>query len=125
MAAALVDRLDTWAPYQKQMCKQCRATCCSLPVEVGVSDLIRLGELDEFDREEPAKQLAKRLQKAGIIEHFHGKTERFTLARRSSGDCLFLDAKSRLCTRYEQRPETCRQHPAVGPRPGYCAYQPK
>ncbi|MCF5394086.1 YkgJ family cysteine cluster protein, partial [Pseudomonas syringae] len=22
-------------------------------------------------------------------------------------------------------PDTCRNHPKVGPRPGYCAYKPK
>jgi Fe-S-cluster containining protein len=24
---------------------------------------------------------------------------------------------------YERRPDTCRNHPQVGPRPGYCAFR--
>ena len=43
----------------------------------------------------------------------------------SNNDCLYLDRKSRLCTIYEKRPDTCRNHPKIGPRPGYCAYKPK
>ncbi len=43
----------------------------------------------------------------------------------SNNDCLYLDRKSRLCTIYDKRPDTCRNHPKVGPRPGYCAYKPK
>ncbi|MEX8496351.1 YkgJ family cysteine cluster protein, partial [Leptothrix ochracea] len=33
-----------------------------------------------------------------------------------------LDAQTRRCTVYEQRPNTCRKHPQVGPKPGYCPY---
>ena len=47
----------------------------------------------------------------------------FTMARRASGDCNFLDPQTRLCTVYDQRPETCRLHPQKkSPKPGYCAY---
>jgi Fe-S-cluster containining protein len=68
------------------------------------------------------KHIAKRLSKAGVIEHFNFKNSIFTLSRRASGDCQFLDAKTRRCTVYEQRPNTCRLHPQVGPRPNYCPY---
>ena len=47
------------------------------------------------------------------------------LTRMSNDDCLYLDRKSRLCTIYDKRPDTCRNHPKIGPRPGYCAYKPK
>lgn len=94
-----------------------------MPVEVKLADLVRLGIVDEFELGEPPKQIAKRLQKAGIIEHFNFRNSIFTLARRSNGDCRYLDAQSRLCTVYEKRPNTCRNHPQIGPRPGYCAYQ--
>lgn len=86
-------------------------------------DLVRLQLVDTFEAEhEEPKQIAKRLSKAGLIDHFNFKNSIFTLARRASGDCQFLDAKTRRCTVYEQRPSTCRSHPQVGPRPGYCAY---
>ena len=55
-----------------------------------------------------------------ILTNF--KNSIFTLARRSSGDCQFLDAKERHCTVYENRPNTCRTHPQIGPKPGYCPY---
>ncbi|WP_028238234.1 YkgJ family cysteine cluster protein [Stutzerimonas azotifigens] len=125
IAPADPDRLDTWARYAKGLCRDCRATCCSLPVEVGIEDLIRLELADPFERDEPPRQIARRLMKAGVVEHFNQKQARFTLARHSSGDCLFLDRQTRLCTVYARRPDTCRNHPQIGPRPGYCAYQPK
>lgn len=96
-----------------------------MPVEVRIDDLIRMGLAHEFDREEPAKKLAKQLDKAGLIEHFNFKREIYTLRRKGNGDCQYLHPKTRLCTIYEKRPETCRNHPRVGPRPGFCAYRPR
>jgi hypothetical protein len=107
------------------MCGGCVSSCCTLPVEVKIKDLIRIGIVDEFERGEPAKNIAKRLQKEGIVERYNQKSEIFTLQRMSNNDCLYLDRKSRLCTIYEKRPDTCRNHPKIGPRPGYCAYVPK
>lgn len=123
--AADIERLDTWARYNKDMCYSCHSTCCTLPVEVRLSDLIRIGVVDAFEKDEPAKNIAKRLQKDGIVERFNQKTGIFTLTRLSNNDCLYLDRKTRLCTIYDKRPDTCRNHPRVGPRPGYCAYKPK
>jgi hypothetical protein len=120
-----VDRLSTWVKYRKGLCRDCRATCCSLPVEVGVDDLVGMELIDPFEAREPAKAIARRLMKEGLIEHFNFKNTLFTLARRANGDCVFLDPASRLCTIYARRPATCRNHPRVGPRPGYCAFQPK
>ena len=100
-------------------------TCCTMPVEVKLSDLIRMGVVDEFETGEPAKQIAKRLMKAGLIEHFNFKNSIFTLARRSNDDCIYLDARTRRCTIYEKRPNTCRNHPQIGPRPGFCAFRSK
>ena len=74
---------------------------------------------------DPPKNIAKRLQKEGIVERFNQKSGIFTLQRMSNNDCLYLDRKSRMCTIYEIRPDTCRNHPRIGPRPGYCAYVPK
>ena len=123
--AADIDRLDTWARYNKDMCYSCHSTCCTLPVEVRLSDLIRIGVVDAFEKDEPAKNIAKRLQKEGIVERLNQKSGIFTLTRLSNNDCLYLDRKTRLCTVYDLRPETCRNHPKIGPRPGFCAYKPK
>jgi uncharacterized protein len=118
-----VDNCDTWTRYRNGLCNNCAANCCTMPVEVKLPDLVRLGLVDPFEAEhEEPKHIAKRLQKMGAIEHFNFKHSIFTLTRRANGDCHNLDAKTRRCTVYEKRPNTCRLHPQVGPRPGYCPY---
>jgi Fe-S-cluster containining protein len=118
-----VDRVESWTRYKPGMCNSCAANCCTMPVEVKMADLIRLNLVDPFEAEhEEPKQIAKRLSKQGLIDHFNFKNSIFTLARRSSGDCQFLDAKDRHCTVYANRPNTCRTHPQVGPKPGFCPY---
>ena len=118
-----VDRPATWTKYRNGLCDDCAANCCTMPVEVKLPDLVRLGLVDDFEAQhESAKQIAKRLTKAGLVEHFNFKNSIFTLARRASGDCHYLDAVTRRCTVYEKRPNTCRLHPQVGPRPGHCPY---
>lgn len=122
---ASIDDLTTWVRFRQELCDHCRATCCSLPVEVKTSDLVRMGLIDEFDLQENPKVIYKRLKKEKIVQHFHARSETLTLARMASGDCLFLDQKTRRCTIYERRPETCRRHPHQGPRPGFCAFIPR
>lgn len=113
---------STWIKFTPKLCKNCNGSCCKLPVEVTIIDLVRMGYADEFEMDENPKKIAKRLKKAGIIEHFYPKKELFTLTRLANGDCLFLDTRNRLCTIYQDRPDTCRNHPRIGPRSGYCAY---
>ncbi len=121
-----VDRLDTWSRYRSGLCDSCAAHCCTMPVEGRLPDLVQLQLVDPFEAEHEApKQIAKRLAKAGLIDHFNFKNNIFTLARRANGDCQFLDGRTRRCTVYELRPSTCRKHPQVGPRPGHCPYGPK
>jgi Fe-S-cluster containining protein len=120
-----IDNLKTWVKYKSSHCQTCRGTCCSLPVEVYFSDLVRMGVVDEFEASEPPKKLAKRLMKEGVVGHFNHKGEVYTLSRYSNDDCIYLDQKTRLCIIYEKRPDTCRNHPKIGPKPGHCAYQPK
>ncbi len=118
-----VDNCDSWTRYRSGLCNTCAANCCTMPVEVKLADLVRLELVDPFEAEHEApKQIAKRLQKAGLIAHFNFKNSIFTLARRANGDCANLDAKTRRCTVYDKRPNTCRLHPQVGPKPGYCPY---
>ena len=119
-----VDNPGTWTRWRAGLCDSCQANCCTMPLEVRLPDLVRLGLVDAFEAEhEEAGRIARRLQKARLIDHFNHKNTLFTLARRANGDCQFLDAATRLCTVYEQRPETCRLHPQKkSPKPGYCAY---
>ncbi len=118
-----VDNCDAWTRYRNGLCNTCAANCCTMPVEVKLPDLVRLELVDPFEAEhEEPKQIAKRLQKMGMIEHFNFKNSIFTLSRRANGDCQNLDVKTRRCNVYDKRPNTCRLHPQVGPRPGYCPY---
>jgi uncharacterized protein len=94
-----------------------------MPVEVRLTDLVRLGLVDPFEAEhEEPRLIARRLLKARCVERYHHKDGIFTMARRANGDCHLLDAHTRRCTVYERRPTTCRLHPQVGPRPGYCPH---
>lgn len=117
-----IDEPATWSKFTARLCNNCTAGCCSLPVEVWPKDLIRMELMDEFELQENLKTVAKRLLKSGVIEHFHARNEVFTLTRLANGDCLFLDSTSRRCTIYAKRPDTCRNHPRIGPRSGYCAH---
>ena len=114
-------RPSTWVQYKKGMCEGCWGGCCTLPVEVTVSDLVRMEILlpDEVQMLS-LKQVAKKLEKLKLIRAFQPKQENFILAQRGGRDCIYLHEKTRLCTIYEKRPETCRNFPTVGPRPGFC-----
>lgn len=117
-----INNICTWTKYSKKLCGFCDAACCSLAVEVKAHDLIRMELMDEFELEEGLKLVAKRLMRQRVVDHFHAKTATFTLARMANGDCLFLDPDTRRCTMYRKRPDTCRNHPGIGPRTGYCAF---
>jgi len=95
-----------------------------MPVEVSIEDLARMGAVTPFETDEPTKKLAKKLKQDGVVERFSSKNDIFTLVRLANGDCLYLDPVSRRCTIYDRRPDTCRNHPLVGPRPGFCPYEP-
>jgi Fe-S-cluster containining protein len=91
-----------------------------MPVEVRLSDLIRLGLVGEDEAAGSMRKLAKRLIKEGSVSSYRQGTDLFMLTQKANRDCLFLDEKTRLCKVYEKRPDVCRQFPAIGPRPGYC-----
>ena len=117
------DNTLTWIKYRARLCRHCDAVCCTLPVEVKVDDLIGMGLLEDFSRDEEPRLLARQLARRGLIEHFHARSATFTLSRRADGSCIFLDQVERRCTIYAGRPATCRNHPTIGPRPGYCPYR--
>lgn len=106
-----------------QQCKVCRALCCTMPVEVKMSDLIRMGVITEFEAGEPVKLLVRKLKKDGVVKRYSTKSQVFTLVRFANSDCLYLDSLTRKCRIYEKRPDTCRNHPLVGPRPGFCPFE--
>jgi Fe-S-cluster containining protein len=115
-------RPSTWKPWRGiSDCQGCWSGCCTLPLEVSVADLVRLGLTTETEAASGLRQLARRLIDERVIERFHAKTQIFTVAQRAGRDCIFLDARTRRCTVYEKRPEVCRKFPKeVGPRLGFC-----
>lgn len=120
------DRPSTWKKYNPEFCIQCKAHCCTMPVEVKISDLIRLNVASEDEAQNSIKKLAKRLKKEGLIVSYREGTEFFMLSQRANGDCYFLDERTRFCTVYESRPDTCRNFPAVaGTRVGFCPAEKK
>lgn len=97
-----------------------------MPVEIKASDLVRLKLTTQDEVDNSIKKVAKRLKKEGIITSYREGTDLFMITQRSNDDCYFLDAKTRLCTVYETRPDTCRDFPTkVGARVGYCCYVKK
>jgi uncharacterized protein len=112
------DRPSTWVKYRSGLCTGCYGSCCTMPVEVKISDLIRLGVAHEDEISN--KKIAKRLIKEKIVQSYRAGTDLFMLASKPNGDCYFLDSKTRLCTVYDKRPDVCRKFPEIGPRPGFC-----
>lgn len=115
-----IDRPSTWKPYKSGMCNGCFGGCCTMPVEIKLSDLIRLGLASEDEAQGSIKKLAKRLIKEKVVVSYRSGTEFFMLSQKANRDCIFMDSQTRLCTVYERRPDTCRQFPSIGPRPGFC-----
>lgn len=117
----LLKNLERWSLYKKEMCATCEGLCCSMPVEVSILDLVRMGALLEFFLESPEKKQIKEALKHPGILRYTPSSRKYTLAQKPDQTCYFLDSNKR-CTIYENRPDTCRQHPQIGPRPGFCAY---
>lgn len=119
------DKPWTWIRYRTGMCTGCSGDCCTMPVEVTASDLVRLGVVGADEMAASPKKAAKQLQKQGLIQNYREGTGLFTMQARPNGDCHFLHPVTRLCTVYEKRPEVCRKFPEIGPKPGFCPKNPK
>lgn len=120
------DKPFSWRPYRASLCKDCMATCCTMPLEIRIDDLIRLGLVNLSLNSEVGKKdlqrIAKDLQRRGLVKSYRDGTGLFLMSARVNGDCLFLDG-NRRCTVYENRPEVCRRFPeSMGPRLGFCPY---
>lgn len=114
------DKPWTWIKYRDGMCSTCTAGCCTMPVEVHASDLVRLNLTSIDEVEASPKKVAKQLMKQGIISSYREKTSFFMLTQRPNGDCYYLHPQTRLCQVYDKRPDVCRKFPEIGPKPGYC-----
>ncbi len=119
-----LNNLRDWLPFKKEMCESCVGTCCYMPVEVMVPDLVRLKILDDFHLELPERDQIKIALKNPAIKRYTPSTEKFTLAQKSNGSCFYLEKNGR-CSQYDLRPNTCRNHPRIGPKPNFCAYLKK
>lgn len=120
------DRPSTWKKYDPDNCLRCKGNCCAMPVEVKAADLIRLEIATQDELDNSIKKLAKRLKKEGYISSYRDGTEFFMLTQKANSDCYFLDSKTRLCTVYDKRPETCRSFPSqMGTRVGFCPVEYK
>lgn len=97
-----------------------------MPVEIKGSDLVRLKLVGEDELANSTRKVAKKLKKDGVISSYREGTDYFMLTQRPNGDCYFLDLKSRFCSVYESRPDTCRDFPAkIGTRVGFCPAEKK
>lgn len=114
------DRPSTWIQYRAGFCAGCNASCCTMPVEVRLDDLLRLKVITIDEAQGSRRKMLKRLQKAGIVSSYREGTDLYLLQARPNGDCHFLHPISRLCQVYDLRPGVCREFPAIGPRPGFC-----
>jgi len=120
------DRPSTWKKYDELNCIKCKGNCCAMPVEVRIQDLIRLGVATQDEADNSIKKAAKKLKKEGVISSYREGTEFFMLTQKPNSDCYFLDSKTRLCTVYDKRPDTCRDFPSrIGTRVGYCPVEYK
>ncbi len=119
------DKPWTWVRYREGLCNGCYGSCCTMPVEIKASDLVRLELASEDEVSASPKKVAKRLIKEGIISSYRETTGNFMLTQRSNDDCYYLHPQTRLCTVYEKRPGVCREFPSIGPKPGFCPVRPK
>ena len=120
------DRPSSWKPYNVDFCTSCQANCCAMPVEIKGSDLVRLNLVTQDDLTNSIKKVAKKLKKQGVISSYREGTDFFMITQKPNGDCYYLDPKTRFCTVYDIRPDTCRDFPAsIGTRVGFCPAQKK
>lgn len=119
------DKPWTWVKYREGLCNGCYGSCCTMPVEIKASDLVRLELATEDEITGSLKKVARRLIKEGVISSYREGTGNFMLTQRSNDDCYYLHPQTRLCTVYEKRPEVCRQFPEIGPKPGFCPARKK
>lgn len=113
--------LRDWLPYKKELCESCVGTCCYMPVEIITEDLLRMQIFNTFHLELSINEQIKEALKNSAIKRYTPSSQKFTLVQKPDGSCFYLDKKGR-CSIYDLRPNTCRNHPRIGPKPNFCAY---
>lgn len=117
-------RPQTWVRFHPSLCADCKAGCCTLPLRVSSEDLYQMGFVRYDEVNGPLKRIANRLIKQGIVRSYNARTKLFTIQRRKTHDCIFLN-EDRRCTIYDKRPFVCRSFPNNSVRSGFCPYQKK
>lgn len=120
----ILEDLNRWSRYKKNLCQNCEASCCYMPVEVNLVDLIALDILSEFELKLDINEQVKIALKSPFIKRFTHSTQKFTLSTHPDGRCIFLRPDN-TCSVYEKRPLTCKNHPQIGPKPHFCAFLSK
>jgi len=94
-------------------CTKCPAYCCAIYERVLVKkrDIKRLAEHFNLTVEETEKRYIKRYKKEKILRRKNDPVLK-------TKSCIFLDLKTRGCTIYHARPETCHDYPVTK----RCAY---
>ena len=121
-----------------------------MPLEVKLSDLIRMGlvsiqgtteihnevaiedtnkiednfieELTSKSTRKEIQKIVKQLQKQGVIKNYRENTGLFLMNSKPNGDCQYLDSH-RKCTIYTKRPQVCVSFPEkMGLKKGFCPY---
>lgn len=116
------DAPQTWIKYKSGLCNSCYATCCTMPVEITIEDILRLELANQDEMDSSPKKVANRLIRQGVISQYREKTGLFTLTQKSNSDCYFLGS-DRLCTVYEKRPGVCQKFPTeMSRKMTYCPY---
>ena len=121
----VVDKEDprTWVKYQKNSCKSCAATCCSMPIEVRWEDLVNLKLVNEDDLMQPLRKIVARLKKEKVITAHRKETGLFAMKQTREGKCRYLVGNR--CSVYKNRPLVCRAFPIeMGWRHGFCPQKP-
>lgn len=114
---------STWKKYTKNSCKTCKATCCSMPLEVRWEDLVRLNLLTEDELYQPLKKTIARLIKDKVITAYRKEKSLFAFRQTDEGKCRYLVGNK--CGVYKNRPLVCRAFPIeMGWRHGYCPQDP-
>lgn len=117
------DRISQWTRYRSDLCNQCIAACCKMPVEITREDIRNLQIISEIDGLSD-KKIAKILQERKIIKNYRAATGLFLIQEKADGSCYFL--VNNRCTVYQKRPQVCRKFPIeVGNRLGFCPFVAK
>ncbi len=113
----------SWIEYNKNSCKTCAATCCTMPIEVRWEDLVKLNLIEDSELSKPLKSIVAKLKKEKVITAYRSESGLFAMRQTSEGKCRYLIGNR--CGVYKNRPLVCRAFPIeMGWRHGFCPQKP-